>query len=429
MTTTTRPAFANAPDCDVFIAGGGMAGLTLALALDQAGLDVIVADAQAPSTTLAPHFDGRAFAIAFASFRMWKALGPGVDLEPVAQPIERILVTDGRPMGGVRPGGPSVMHLHFDREEISPGPEGEPLGYMLENRYIRLALDKAVRERSRVRVIAPMGVARSITDATGVSVELNDGRILRAPLLIGCDGRGSLARRQAGIRTVGWPYSVTAIVCTVAHEKSHQGVAHEFFLPEGPFAILPLVGNRANVVWMEKHAAARALLAMPEADFLTELKRRFGDFLGDVRLEGPRFGYPLSLQIAERMIGPRLALAGDSAHGVHPIAGQGLNMGLKDVAALAEVLADAAALGLDLGDAHVLERYQRWRRIDNVAMGLATDFFDRLFSNDIAPVRLARGLGLALVNRIGPARRFFMTYAGGAAGSLPKLLRGERLAA
>lgn len=423
MTVTTPP------DCDVFIAGGGMAGLTLALALDQAGLDVVVADAQAPSTTLAPHFDGRAFAIAFASFRMWKALGLGPDLEPVAQPIEEIMVTDGRPLDGVRKGGPSLLHLHFDREEISPGPDGEPLGYMLENRYIRLALDKAIRERSGVRVIAPMGVARTAVDATGASIELTDGRTLRAPLLIGCDGRGSLVRRQAGIRTVGWPYPVTAIVCTVAHEKPHGGVAHEFFLPEGPFAILPLVGNRANVVWMEKHAVSRTLLAMPEAEFLAELKRRFGDFLGDVRLEGPRFGYPLSLQLAERMIGPRIALAGDSAHGVHPIAGQGLNMGLKDVAALAEVLADAAALGLDLGDPHVLERYQRWRRIDNVAMGLATDFFDRLFSNDIAPLRLARGLGLALVNRIGPARRFFMTYAGGAAGSLPKLLRGEALAA
>ena len=406
-----------------------MAGLTLALALDQAGLDVVVADAQAPSTTLAPHFAGRAFAIAFASFRMWKALGLGPDLEPVAQPIEEIMVTDGRPMDGVRRGGPSLLHLHFDRKEISPGPDGEPLGYMLENRYIRLALDKAIRERSRVRVIAPMGVAGTSADATGATVELTDGRTLRAPLLIGCDGRGSLVRRQAGIRTVGWPYPVTAIVCTVAHDKPHGGVAHEFFLPEGPFAILPLVGNRANVVWMEKHAVSRALLAMPEPQFLAELKRRFGDFLGDVRLEGPRFGYPLSLQLAERMIGPRVALAGDSAHGVHPIAGQGLNMGLKDVAALAEVLADAAALGLHLGDPHVLERYQLWRRIDNVAMGLATDFFDRLFSNDIAPLRLARGLGLALVNRIGPARRFFMTYAGGAAGSLPKLLRGEPLAA
>jgi 2-octaprenyl-6-methoxyphenol hydroxylase len=417
------------PDCDVFIAGGGMAGLTLALALDQAGLDVTVADVQAPSTTLAQHFDGRAFAIAFASFRMWKALGLGPDLEPVAQPIEQILVTDGRPMGGVRPGGPSLLHLHFDREEISPGPDGEPLGYMLENRYIRLALDKAVRERSRVRVIAPMGVAQMAADGAGATVRLNDGRTVRAGLVIGCDGRNSLMRRQAGIRTVGWPYPVTAIVCTVAHEKSHGGTAHEFFLPEGPFAILPLVGNRANVVWMEKHAVSRALLAMPEADFLAELKRRFGDFLGEVRLEGPRFGYPLSLQIAERMIAPRLALAGDSAHGVHPIAGQGLNMGLKDVAALAEVIADAAGLGLDLGDKHVLERYQRWRRLDNVAMGIATDVFDRLFSNDFGPLRVARGLGLALVNRVGPARRFFMTYAGGAAGALPKLLRGERLAA
>ncbi|HVK79191.1 MAG TPA: FAD-dependent monooxygenase, partial [Verrucomicrobiae bacterium] len=215
----------------------------------------------------------------------------------------------------------------------------------------------------------------------------------------------------------------------IQHEKPHDAVAHEFFLPNGPFAILPLKGERSNIVWAEPRAAADALLKMPEADFLAELRLRFGDFLGTLKLEGPRFGYPLSLQLAERMIDQRVALAGDSAHGIHPLAGQGLNLGLKDCAALAECVADGVGLGLDAGDVSILERYQRWRRFDNVTMALGMEFFDKLFSNDIAPLRAARGLGLAAVNAVGPARRFFMKYAGGGAGDLPKLLRGESLAA
>jgi 2-octaprenyl-6-methoxyphenol hydroxylase len=295
---------------------------------------------------------------------------------------------------------------------------------MLENRYIRLALDEAVRARPGIRLLAPVSVAEFATDQTGVDVRLADGRGVRARLLIGADGRNSTVRARAGIRTIGRAYPVTAIVCTVAHEAPHGGVAHEFFLPAGPFAILPLTQNRANVVWMEAHAVAQTLLAMPQPDFLAELRRRFGDFLGEVTLEGPRFGYPLSLQMAERMIGPRLALVGDAAHGVHPIAGQGLNLGLKDVAALADVLAEAVSRGLDPGDREVLGAYQAWRRFDNAAMAIATDFFDRFFSNDFTPVRLLRGAGLALVNRIGPARRFFMRYAGGGAGRLPRLMQG-----
>jgi 2-octaprenyl-6-methoxyphenol hydroxylase len=414
-------------DSEVLIGGGGLVGQTLALALDQAGVSVIVVDAAIPAETLAPNFDGRAFAIAFASYRMWRALGLADPLDPVAQPIEQILVTDGRLGSAGRKGGPSLMHLHFDRGELETG--AEPLGLMLENRHIRLALDQAVRARPSIKVIAPMAIAALARDASGVTATLADGRTLRANLLVGADGRRSFVRPWAGIRTIGWDYPATAIVATIAHEKPHGGVAHEFFLPNGPFAILPLTGNRANVVWAEPRAAAEALLAMPKADFLAELERRFGSFLGALDLEGPRFGYPLSLQLAERMIDPRVALAGDSAHGIHPLAGQGLNLGLKDCAALAECVADALALGLDAGDVSALERYQRWRRFDNVSMAMGMEFFDKLFSNDIAPLRAARGLGLALVNQIGPARRFFMRYAGGAAGDLPKLLRGESLAA
>jgi 2-octaprenyl-6-methoxyphenol hydroxylase len=409
-------------DADVILSGGGLVGQTLALALDQAGVSVAVIDASKPADTLAPSFDGRAFAIAFASYRMWRALGLGDQLDEVAQPIEQIMVTDGK-LGR----GPSLLHLHFDRAEMRD--TDEPLGLMLEARHVRLALDSTVKARPSIKMIQPMSVSAIERDPAGATVTLADGRKLRAPLLVGTDGRRSFVRGAVGIRTIGWDYPVTAIVATIAHEKPHDAVAHEFFLPNGPFAILPLKGNRSNIVWAEPRAAAEALLNMSETDFLAELGKRFGTFLGELSLEGPRFGYPLSLQLAERMIDQRVALAGDSAHGIHPLAGQGLNLGLKDCAALAECIADGVSLGLDPGDVSILERYQRWRRFDNVTMALGMEFFDKLFSNDIKPLRAARTLGLAAVNAVGPARRFFMKYAGGGAGDLPKLLRGESLAA
>jgi 2-octaprenyl-6-methoxyphenol hydroxylase len=414
-------------DADVLIGGGGLVGPTLALALDQIGLKVAVIDASKPQETLAPSFDGRAFAIAFASYRMWRALGLGDALDPVAQPIEQIMVTDGRLGQGAREGGPSLLHLHFDRSELRG--HDEPLGLMLEARHVRLALDAAIKAKPSIKMVQPMSVTAIERDPAGVTATLSNGERLRAPLMVGADGRRSFVRQAAGVRTIGWDYPVTAIVATIRHQKPHGGVAHEYFLPDGPFAILPLKGERSNIVWAEKRKAAEALLAMNETDFLAEMKRRFGDFLGELQLEGPRFGYPLSLQLAERMIDDRIALAGDSAHGIHPLAGQGLNLGLKDCAALAECIADGVGVGLDPGDVSILERYQRWRRFDNITMALGMEFFDKLFSNDIAPLRAARILGLAAVNAVGPARRFFMKYAGGAAGDLPKLLKGESLAA
>jgi len=317
--------------------------------------------------------------------------------------------------------------LYFDRQELHG--HDEPLGLMLEARHVRLALDAAIKAKPSIKMIQPMSVTALARDPAGVTATLSNGERLRAPLLVGADGRRSFVRQAVGIRTIGWNYPVTAIVATVQHQKPHGAVAHEYFLPDGPFAILPLKGERSNIVWAEKRKAADALLAMSEADFLIEMKRRFGDFLGELSLEGPRFGYPLSLQLAERMIDDRVALAGDSAHGIHPLAGQGLNLGLKDCAALAECIADGVGVGLDPGDVTILERYQRWRRFDNITMALGMEFFDKLFSNDIAPLRAVRGLGLAAVNAVGPARRFFMKYAGGAAGDLPKLLKGEPLAA
>jgi len=258
-------------------------------------------------------------------------------------------------------------------------------------------------------------------------VTLEDGRTLRAPLVVGAEGRNSTVRQAAKINTIGWDYPQVGVVATVRMQHDHAGVAHEYFLPSGPFAILPLTERRASLVWTESRQRGGALRNARSEVFEAHLRRRFGDFLGDVAVEGPRFVYPLGLSLAERMSAPRIALLGDAAHGIHPIAGQGLNLGLKDAAALAEVLVDAARLGEDIGAETVLDRYGAWRRFDNTMLAAATDAFTRLFSNDIAPVRLARGLGMAMVNRIGPARRFFMQEAGGAVGDLPRLLRGEPL--
>lgn len=411
-------------DSEILIAGGGMAGLTLALALEQAGFDVIVADAQTPSAQLAPTYDGRCSAIAFANFRMWRALGVGDAMAPYAQPIEKILITDGEVQKG-----PSPLQLVFDQSELGETAPGEALGYMIENRAIRSALISAAQASTKLRFLAPVSVESATPAPGGIETRLSDGRVLKSSLVVAAEGRKSRLRTQAGIRTTGWEYPVTAIVCTVAHEKPHGGVAHEFFLPQGPFAILPLTGNRANVVWAEKHVAARALLALPEEQFLAELRLRFGDFLGALKLDGPRFGYPLSLQLAERATAERLALVADAWHGIHPIAGQGLNLGLKDVAALAECLQDGVSLGLDPADPSILRRYEKWRRFDNVVMAWATDGFDKLFSNRFEPLQRARRIGLAAVNALPFARKFFITQAGGAGGVLPKLLRGVSLAA
>ena len=416
---------ARAIPCDVIIAGGGMAGATLALALASGGLKAVLIDRLPFDTQVAPTFDARASAIAFSCFRQWRTLGVGERLEPVAQRIEQILVTDGRSPGAA-PGLKLGAFLRFDSSEIADRSDGEPLGYLIENRQIRAALVEQVT-RQKIKVLAPARVAGVSTDGGVAEARLEDGRTVTAPLIVGSDGRGSLVRREAGIGTVGWPYAEVGVVATVKLSRPHGGVAHEHFLPSGPFAILPLTDDRASLVWTEKADRGRALAAARPEVFHAHLNRRFGDFVGPPQVEGPVFVYPLSLELAEALTARRTALLGDAAHGVHPIAGQGLNLGLKDAAALAQVLVEAARLGEDLGSDPVLDRYGRWRRTDNVALAAATDLFNRLFTNDIAPLRLIRGAGMAVVNRIGPARRFFMQEAGGATGDLPRLLRGEAL--
>lgn len=412
-------------DADVIIAGAGMAGATLAVSLHRAGLKPVLVDPMPFDAQLAPTFDGRASAIAYAAFRQWRALGLGPAMEPHAQRIEQILVTDGRAPGAAT-GAPSPFFLRFESAEIADRSDGEPLGYMLENRRTRAALAGAVQDAG-IEVLAPARVDAVRVEPHGASVVLADGRELTAPLVVGAEGRGSVVRRAAGIGVVGWDYPQTGVVATVRLERGHQGVAHEYFLPGGPFAILPLTDDRASLVWTERRPRAEALAAASPEAFHAHLQRRFGDSMGRASLDGPVFTYPLSLQLAERFCAPRVALLGDAAHGVHPIAGQGLNLGLKGAAALAETLVEAARLGEDIGAEAVLERYARWRRFDTALLSAGMDAFVHLFSNDNPAIRMARGIGLAAVNRIGPARRMFMQQAGGALGDLPRLLRGEAL--
>lgn len=410
-----------APDTqrfEVLIVGGGMAGLTLGCTLATAGVAVAVADRLDPATVTDEGFDGRTTAIAYGSARVLEGAGIWPLLVVDAQPILDIRVADGHPARGV-----STLFLHYDHAEVGD----RPFGYIVENRSIRQALLALARDLPRLTLLAPVAVAEVERGTAGVAARLADGRTLRAMLVVAADGRDSPLRRAAGIRTTDFAYPQTSIVCTVAHERHHAGTAVELFLPGGPFAMLPMTGNRSSIVWTERKALAPTYMALDGADFLAEVRRRFGDWLGELSLAGPRFAHPLGLMLAERYVDRRLALISEAAHVIHPIAGQGLNLGLRDVAALAESIVDARRLGMDLGDAVALARYERWRRFDNVTLAIVTDALNRLFSNDVPPVRLARDLGLAAVNRMPPLKRLFMRHAMGVVGELPRLVRGEPL--
>lgn len=408
---------------DVVIVGAGMAGMTLALALHKGGLKVALVEKQPFDTQLDAGFDGRASAIAYACFRQWKALGVGEELEPLSCRMDEIMVTDGR-LPGAATSGALPFFLHFTAGEISDRSDNEPLGYMIENRHIRRALYGAILDAG-IPLMTPASVVAFREDGSFAEVDLNDGQTLRAPLIVSAEGRKSWLRDQAGIGHINWDYDQSAVVCTVQMEQPHNHVAYEHFLPTGPFAILPLTGNRACIVWSETHAKAKALMNVRDELFHEHLLARFGEFQGEISLVGPKFIYPLGLGLAEEMHKGRLALLGDSAHGIHPIAGQGLNLGLKDVAALAEVLIEAARLGEDLGSDLVLERYAKWRRFDNVSTSVIMDGFVRLFSNDNPLVRAVRDVGMGLFNRVPALRQFVMEDAGAATGDMPKLLRGE----
>jgi len=409
---------------DVLIVGGGLVGLTAALACAQAGFEIGVIDIAAPSDQLADEHDGRASAIATASFRMMRALGVADALiegdDTHAGPINQILVSDG-----AAGKAPSPLNLFFDSAQIAQANDGEPLGYMVENRRMRHALHARTKTQDNITWIAPARVSGFEASAENTEVTLEDGTVLTASLLVGADGRGSFVRRMAGIGVTSWPCHQSAIVTTVAHELPHDGIAHELFLPAGPFAILPLTGNRASIVWTETPRAAAAAMALDDEQFAAELARRFGDFLGEVKPCAPRWCYPLSFQHAKTYTADRLVLIGDAAHGIHPIAGQGFNMGLRDAAALADILVQARAEGRDLGSTLTLDTFEDWRKFDNIVLTHACDVFNRLFSNNIGPLKHARRLGLSAVDKLPPLRQFFMKEASGQVGDLPPLLRGD----
>jgi 2-octaprenyl-6-methoxyphenol hydroxylase len=401
---------------EVAVGGAGFAGLALAIALRQALGDPFAVAVIDPTLAHAQSKDPRASAIAAAARRLFEAIDVWDAVAPNAQPILDMMVTDSKLDDAVRP---TFLTFGGDVEE------GEPFAHMVENRHLVDALAAKARDLGvdlRAGAVAGCENAGNVVD-----VSLADGEVISARLLVGADGARSLIREQAGIAIHGWSYDQSAIVTTVAHEREHNGRADEHFLPAGPFAILPLTGKRCSIVWTENTREAQRIVALPDDEFHKELEQRFGLQLGELKVIGPRRAFSLGLFTARTFIGERLALIGDAAHIIHPIAGQGLNMGLRDVAALAEAIADAARLGLDPGGPDVLERYQRWRRFDTMTMGIATDGLNRLFSNHSDVLRLARDIGLGLVERMPALKRMFIREAAGFTGDVPKLLKGEAL--
>ncbi|PWR01927.1 2-octaprenyl-6-methoxyphenyl hydroxylase [Meridianimarinicoccus roseus] len=403
---------------DVLIIGGSLNGAALALALGRAGLRATVIDALPRATQASAEFDGRCYAMALASVRMLRALGLWDTLAQGAQPILDIKVSDGRAGEG-----PAPCTLHFDHAELEEG----PMGHMVEDRHLRPALLAAIDAEPNVTHLPGTRVAAQAVVGGRAEITLDDGSVLRAPLLVGADGRTGPTAGRAGIRRRVTDYRQTALVCAIEHDRPHHGVAHQFFMPPGPLAILPLTGNRSSIVWSESAAQAAAVQAMDDDGYLTVLRPRFGSFLGEIRLAGARYTYPLNMTLASSFTAPRLALVGDAARGVHPIAGQGLNAGLRDVAALAEVVALAHRRGQDIGAPDVLALYAGWRRFDTATLAFATDTFNRLFSNDNPLLRAGRDLGLGLVNAAPSLRRAFMREAAGLTGDLPRLLTGAPL--
>jgi len=399
---------------DVVIAGAGLAGLALGIALRQglgSGFSVMVVD---PGLGRAGR-DERASAIAAAARRLFETIGVWTAIAADAQPIRDMVITDSAVDDSVRP-----TFLSF-AGDVAPG---ERFAHMIENVRLIAALLAAARREGVA--LEPCAVTGFKTAGEGIKVHLGD-RAVTAQLLVAADGARSRLRALASIPTYGWSYGQAAIVTTVGHERDHRGRAVEHFLPAGPFAILPLSGRRSSIVWTEDRHLAKHLLGLSDAAFHAELERRFGHELGEIRVIGPRRAYPLAYAVARSFTAERLALVGDAAHVIHPIAGQGLNMGLRDVAALAEAIADAARLGLDPGSQEVLTRYQRWRRFDTMAMGVATDALNRLFSNRSAALRLIRDVGLGLVDRQADLKRLLIREAAGVVGEVPRLMRGEAL--
>jgi 2-octaprenyl-6-methoxyphenol hydroxylase len=395
---------------DVIILGGGLVGLTLAIALDRHGLTSIVVDPVDPETTLTPQYDGRATAVASSSWRMLEAIGIGERLEGQGCPIHSIRVSDG-----LEPGG-----LQFEPQEGD-----DPLGIMFENRLLRATLRDAAREAEGITMVMPARPAEVVRDVNGVRIALEDSRLLAAPLLIGAEGRHSPTREAAQIAVARWNYDHAAIVATVSHERHHDNAAYEIFYPTGPFAILPMLpGTRSAVVWSVPAGDSTSMLELPDRAMAHEVEKRMGGFLGSIEMAGPRSFYRLGFHHAAKLTAQRLALVGDAGHGIHPIAGQGLNLGFRDAAALAQVLVEGARLGLDLGDAQLLSRYERWRSLDTFMVAAATDGLTRLYGIPGRTASAIRRFGMGAVQRLGPLKDRLMAEARGESGDLPLLLRG-----
>ena len=401
-------------DTDITIVGGGLNGPILAIALARAGITTTVIDALTTKVRKNAAFDGRSYAVALTSQRLLKNIGLWEPLSDDAQPMLEIKVTDGRAGEG-----PSPFFMHFDHAEIEDG----PIGYMVQDQHLRRTLLEATAKNPFIKHLEGQTVNNQVVEGAGVTVTLESGKTLTSRSLIGCDGRGSGTATRAGIKRIGWGYGQTALVCAIEHEKPHGGIAHQFFMPTGPLAILPLTGNRSSIVWSESEANATAFNALNDEDYLTMLRPRFGNFLGEISLTGTRYSYPLSLSMTEQLVTDRTALVGDAAHGLHPIAGQGLNAGMRDIAALVQIITEAQSRGEDYGSLAVLKRYEEWRRFDNTALALATDTFNKLFSNNNPLLRLGRDLGMGLINKMPSLRRGFMREAAGLSGDLPDLMR------
>lgn len=430
------------PATELLIVGGGLVGMTLGIACAANGIRTVVVEAERPVAQTDISFDGRSSAIAYGSQQVLNAIGVWEHLAGAAEPIRDIRVTDG----GWHVKGESAGYVHYSHLDLEPGtlpgqeradrPEHAPFGYIVENRATRIGLFERMKTCPNLTHVAPAFATSLSLSKDRAVVALNDGREISAALVVAADGRQSNLRRLAGISHQTFDYHQSAIVCTVTHEKPHHGVAHEHFLPAGPFAMLPMtdeiqadgtIRHRSSIVWSEDPRIVPMLLKLEDAEFGMEIERRFGLSLGQVRPVGPRFSYPLQMVLADGYVRDRFAIIGDAAHGIHPIAGQGFNLGIRDAAALAEVLVDAKRSGQDLGSPEVLERYARWRRFDNLMLAGVMDGLTRLFSNDVGPFRLMRDIGFFLFNRAKPMKRLAMRHAMGVVGKLPKLVQGQPL--
>ena len=400
-------------DSDIIIVGGGLNGSLMAIAAANIGFSTIVLDSKDNEASAENRFDGRSYALALSSVRLLKNLDIFEDIINKSQPILDIKILDGKLVQG-----PSQFSLHFDNNEIHDG----PMGQMVEDRFIRKALFTKINKNKQIDYKFNSKVTEHKKQSGYISVTLDNGKKLNTKLLVGADGRNSELANRADIKKSGWKYNQSALVCAIEHEADHNGVAWQYFMPSGPLAVLPMTGKRSCIVWTEQNANAKAINLFDETRYTKILAARLGNFLGKFKIIGDRHTYPLELSIADRFIDERLALIGDAAHSVHPIAGQGLNAGFKDIAVLAHIIQDAHHRGEDLGSLGVLKRYEEWRRFDSAQLAYSTDLFNKLFSNENEALRLARNIGLKMLDSIPVAKRNIIKEAAGITGELPRLM-------